>query len=51
MRKYGVQSEETKKMELFKSFDCNGSKCFTQHKNCLLYILFIYLYKLMHLKH
>jgi len=51
MRKYGVQSEETKKWNCLNHLIAMVVNAFTQHKNCLLYILFIYLYKLMHLKH
>ena len=41
MHNYGVKSEETK-MVLFKLFDCNGSKCSTQHKHCLFYVSYLF---------
>ena len=41
MHNYGVKSEETN-MVLFKLFDCNGSKCSTQHKHCLVYVSYLF---------
>ena len=41
MHNYGVKSEETK-MVLFKLFDCNSSKCSTQHKHCLFYVSYLF---------